>query len=155
MVAGVLERPLGLPLTPRFHEVDLRPPFAIAWFRLFYCLFFPWDWPGLLCHGWSRPHQAVAANILLDIEVLIACHKGGGLGFTASREGTVEGIDHPWLRRSGRLRQLMRRGVGRRRRGLFGVDLRRSDLSDQLCRGFSTSGVGSAFGSCAIGRARR
>jgi hypothetical protein len=27
--------PLRLPLWPRFQEVDLRPPFGIAWFRLF------------------------------------------------------------------------------------------------------------------------
>jgi hypothetical protein len=38
-VAGRIGRPLALPLCPRFHEVDLRPPFGIAWFRLFLCLF--------------------------------------------------------------------------------------------------------------------
>jgi len=39
IVSGRFGLPLGLPLWPRFQEVALRPPFGIACFRLFYCLF--------------------------------------------------------------------------------------------------------------------
>src|ERR1700722_15366849 len=38
-VAARLGLPLRLPLWPRFQEVDRRPPFPIAWLRLFRCLF--------------------------------------------------------------------------------------------------------------------
>ena len=40
---GDLRLPIGAPTrnakTPGLKLVDLRPPFGIAWFRLFYCLF--------------------------------------------------------------------------------------------------------------------